>query len=96
MNNDSNAACKKIKFSVHLITYTRCSCNDCCIYYRTKLEMLKKKFRHLNRPEVIDQSDLSSEEKEMLKHFLRHIDHVQNRPSVNDLNTVAEAYYQGT
>ena len=57
--------------------------------------MLKEEYQHLNSFEAVDNSGLSSEEKEMLKHFLRHIDHVPNIPSVNDLNTVADAYYQG-
>ena len=58
--------------------------------------MLKEKYQHLNSPDAVDKSDLKPEEKEMLKHFLRHIDHVKSRPSVNDLKTVTDAYYQGS
>lgn len=40
-------------------------------------------------------ADFSSDEKYMLKCFVRHLHHVASRPSERDKETLIKAYYEG-
>ena len=66
--------------------------------------MLKIEFQHLNSDEAVDSDEreylleekrkLSAEERQMFKNFLWHIDKVTNRPSEQDKQLLAKAYYK--